>query len=318
MCLEWKDSPHNSEFQAVVFSLTNVIHPTSANASVQHLTNSQYVRPAHGLHTVWGGSFVPGDVCRTETNHTLCTELQLHSSVPWGLGLTELGAAPLLWVAHFGKQGVKRQCVCVQACVCTLVGKCVRRKSKILQYHSLQLAVDWKQARVPAPQVDQPLPRHCGRGRSPKNCPDFWQLFFFVLLCKQINNGWRSHLAGFVCLGRIRKEEEEEEGGWGVRGGSEDMSRWSYACCSLPLFPSLCVYVCVHSDTTWLLPPSSFFLTSPSVHLFYTNSVWATICWAHPAASLSANVLFPWQSVSAAFTCSHSDLRQNVLWLFIH
>lgn len=40
---------------------------------------------------------------------------------------------------------------------------CVRRKSKILQHRSLQLVVYWKQARAPAPQVDQPLPRHCGK-----------------------------------------------------------------------------------------------------------------------------------------------------------
>lgn len=45
------------------------------------------------------------------------------------------------------------------------VSECVYvcRKSKILQHRSLQLVVYWKQARAPAPQVDQPLPRHCGK-----------------------------------------------------------------------------------------------------------------------------------------------------------
>lgn len=50
---------------------------------------------------------------------------------------------------------------------------CVCRKSKILQDRSLQMVVDWKQARAPAPQVNQPLPRHCGKLgglRSVKTC----------------------------------------------------------------------------------------------------------------------------------------------------
>lgn len=56
--------------------------------------------------------------------------------------------------------------VCVRACLygCGGVYVCVCRKSKILQHHSLQLVVDWKQARAPAPQVDQTLlSRHCGK-----------------------------------------------------------------------------------------------------------------------------------------------------------
>lgn len=51
----------------------------------------------------------------------------------------------------------------------SVAGECVRRKSKILQHHSLQLGLYWKQARVPAPQVDQPLRRHCGKSGSTRN-----------------------------------------------------------------------------------------------------------------------------------------------------
>lgn len=45
----------------------------------------------------------------------------------------------------------------------------MRRKSKILQHHSPQLGLYWKQARVPAPQVDQPLQRHCGKSGGTRN-----------------------------------------------------------------------------------------------------------------------------------------------------
>ncbi len=68
-----------------------------------------------------------------------------------------------LLVAHFWKQGYERVCVQACACMCVVVGECLFRKSKILQHRSLQLVVYWKQARAPAPQVDQPLPRHCGK-----------------------------------------------------------------------------------------------------------------------------------------------------------
>lgn len=57
-----------------------------------------------------------------------------------------------------------------RACECmSVVGECVRRKSKILQHHSPQLGLYWKQARVPVPQVDQPLQRHCGKSGGTRN-----------------------------------------------------------------------------------------------------------------------------------------------------
>lgn len=99
----------------------------------------------------------------------LCAEPKLCSTVPWSLGLSvhtenwdKLCETALAFSCPLLKMGYEIFCEQVCECMCVVVEECVCRKSKILQHHSLQLVVYWKQARrAPTPQVDQPLPRYC-------------------------------------------------------------------------------------------------------------------------------------------------------------
>lgn len=98
----------------------------------------------------------------------LCHEAWASQSMQSWDQLCKTACSARLLAAHFWKRGYESVCAQVFVCECLSAcawwwGECVCRKSKILQHRSLQLVVYWKQARAPAPQVDQPLPRHCGK-----------------------------------------------------------------------------------------------------------------------------------------------------------
>lgn len=102
----------------------------------------------------------PHFMCRTQIALNCAMKPGPHSEHRAGINSAR---QPRLLVAHFWKQEYESVCEQACECMCVVVGECVCRKSKILQHRSLQLVVYWKQARAPAPQVDQPLPRHCGK-----------------------------------------------------------------------------------------------------------------------------------------------------------